>query len=456
MEENRRGPSKKRVAGREISKDDPGLDDDGSEPEMGSFKRASEDVIANRRIVKARRLHTPSQPMPSSSNPFSKINFIVPVNSKDETEKTSERNPLGDETPLFKQGSSKSENEVTGNGIKVDGEKEADDRDVDTEGNIDTTPPVEDEKEKNITDKDAAPSNVMNEDSLKDNEDNQGENLVVTGIKDTGTSIKAASDKTTVNEGAEKELVTEAKKQGAEHKDKSELTAPLSSFQQLSSSQNAFTGLSGTFSFGSLSKDGPAFSSGSGSLFGAHTSEKPAFSSFGMGSSNNGTNKLFGSNVADTIKAGGGGSSAPTMQEVPVETGEENEKVVFKADSILFEYINGGWKERGKGELKVDVSTVGAQKARLVMRARGNYRLILNSCLYPDMSLKAMDKRSVTFACVNTPGGGGKDGLTTFALKFRENTVMEEFRETVTAYKGKNDDDKPSKTPENSPKPSDA
>lgn len=35
--------------------------------------------------------------------------------------------------------------------------------------------------------------------------------------------------------------------------------------------------------------------------------------------------------------------------------GEEKEKVVFGVDVLLFEFYEGGWKEWGKGEIKVSV-----------------------------------------------------------------------------------------------------
>ena len=138
------------------------------------------------------------------------------------------------------------------------------------------------------------------------------------------------------------------------------------------------------------------------------------------------------------------------MQEVTVETGEENEKSVFNADSVLFEFLDGGWKERGKGEIKVNVSSTGTGKARLVMRARGNYRLILNAGLYSEMKLTAMEKKGVTFACMNSNGEGKKDGLSTFALKFKDPSIAEEFRAVVTEHKGKTTT-AGLKTPENSP-----
>ena len=98
----------------------------------------------------------------------------------------------------------------------------------------------------------------------------------------------------------------------------------------------------------------------------------------------------------------------------------------------MFEFLDGGWRERGKGEVKVNVSSNGG-KARLVMRAKGNYRLILNASLYPEMKLVSMDKKGITFACVNSEG---RDGLSTFALKFKDPTILEEFRVAVDKHKG--------------------
>ena len=130
---------------------------------------------------------------------------------------------------------------------------------------------------------------------------------------------------------------------------------------------------------------------------------------------------------------------------------KENEEVVFNADSVLFEFADGSWKERGKGELKVNVASE-TKKARLLMRSKGNYRLILNARLYPDMKLTNMDKKGVTFACLNS-ASEGKGGLSTFALKFKDGSIVEEFKAAVMEHKGETST--VLKTPENSPKASD-
>ncbi|RYR40834.1 nuclear pore complex protein NUP50A-like [Arachis hypogaea] len=142
------------------------------------------------------------------------------------------------------------------------------------------------------------------------------------------------------------------------------------SFQQLSSNQSAFTGLAGTGSntslscFGSMSKEEPALSSRTSSIIGLKN-DNP----LGAGLSNN-ANSCFGvSGASATISMSEGSGLA--LQEVATETGEENENVIFHANSVLFEFTDGSWKERGKGELKVNVQR-GTENARLLMRARGN------------------------------------------------------------------------------------
>ena len=99
----------------------------------------------------------------------------------------------------------------------------------------------------------------------------------------------------------------------------------------------------------------------------------------------------------------------------------------------------------------MNVSTIEAERARVLMRARGNYRLFLNASVYPDMELTNMEKRGITFACMNGTGEE-KEGLSTFALKFKDASIVEEFRAAVMAHKGETT--AVLKTPENSPKAS--
>ncbi|MCL7025757.1 hypothetical protein MKW94_000472 [Papaver nudicaule] len=403
-------PTKKRGALTEISRDNPGLDDeDTHEQETGTFKRASEEVLAARRIVKVRRQPTPAA---ASSNPFAGISLIPPAKA---------------ETGAVPTAS--------------------------VEAQIVSQKPVEDEVDSGI-----AKGVSETESNGKDKQlESKNEEKIAESSESVEKPIPVSESSTNPEPTAEKEDEKELEKNGEGDADPSGATTPLSSFGGLASSQNAFTGLAGTgfssssFSFGSIPTDGSAF--GSGSLFGLKSDKPPTFPPLNLGNSTNGSPAFGSTGTSDATTTKGAGGAVPSMPEVPVETGEENEKAVFNADAVLFEYLDGSWKERGKGELKVNIST-SADRARLVMRARGNLRLILNASLFPDMKLANMDKRGITFACINSSTGGeGKDALSTFALKFRDASVVEEFRAIVTTHKGKKT--APLKTPENSPKASD-
>lgn len=433
--ENALPPSKKRAAGRELSRDNPGLDDeeDSSEQESGTFKRAADEVLATRRIVKVRRNPTTST---LSSNPFAGI-CLVPSTEKSATV-----------TAATTEAVASSENkvsEVAKNDASEEAEKGQDENNKQSESQIDepvagTAVSSEPEKGEDESSKQSESKNEPAAPSAAE----KGESEPAADKKSIEDKENgAAVDEPGKSEADNGKTVGEDKTENEDEKDASRENADssrLSSFGQLSSSQNAFTGLAGTgfststFSFGS--KDGSALSSSSGSVF---------------GQINNGNSSLFNAPGASIVSKSEG-TGFPSMQEVVVETGEENEKVVFSADSVLFEFFEGAWKERGKGELKVNVSATVTGRARLLMRARGNYRLILNASLYPDMKLTNMEKKGITFACINS-ASEGKDGLSTFALKFKDASIVEEFRAAVMAHKG-NATAVP-KTPENSPKATD-
>ncbi|ONK80652.1 uncharacterized protein A4U43_C01F20210 [Asparagus officinalis] len=449
--------SKKRVAGRQISKENPELDDDGPEPEMGTFKKASDEVLATRRIVKVRR----SQPAVASSNPFASLGMVPPSDSiANATTNTSNGDEVG-----AKDGAD--ENKET----PVEGKGEESGSSINESNGEDSNKKVE-EKTCFPSAKDAS---KVEGDAVEE------ETPVIEAEKD----VKSGEAAKEIKEETEKKSSGEETEDGNAHEEKAEKEklenankdadgakpfASLSSFHQLSSSQNAFTGFAGTgfgtsspFSFGSVAKEGAEtssrtspFSFGSITKEGAGTASVTSLFSFGSssGPSAAASGHAFGfkSENPSSQSFGFGASNNGSSKEVPIETGEENEKAVFAADAILYEYSDGGWKERGKGELKLNISLSDAEKARLVMRARGNYRLILNACLYPDMTLTNMDKKGVTFACINS-AGEGNNALSTFALKFKDSSFAEEFRGAVAANKGKKNT--VLKTPENSPIASD-
>ncbi|KAL2831627.1 hypothetical protein BJY01DRAFT_226490 [Aspergillus pseudoustus] len=72
-----------------------------------------------------------------------------------------------------------------------------------------------------------------------------------------------------------------------------------------------------------------------------------------------------------------------------VETGEEEEKTYFSCKAKLFHFSDKEWKERGLGTFKVNVKVADGvedkKSARMIMRADGVLRVMLNSPLFKGM-----------------------------------------------------------------------
>ncbi|CAO2652898.1 Nn.00g023090.m01.CDS01 [Neocucurbitaria sp. VM-36] len=79
-------------------------------------------------------------------------------------------------------------------------------------------------------------------------------------------------------------------------------------------------------------------------------------------------------------------SSQPFLsQQQPHETGEEGEMTAWAGRAKLYtmagETGNRGWKERGVGTFKFNVTVEEPKKARFVLRADGTHRLLLNAAV---------------------------------------------------------------------------
>ncbi|GFF80926.1 ran-specific GTPase-activating protein 2 [Aspergillus udagawae] len=77
--------------------------------------------------------------------------------------------------------------------------------------------------------------------------------------------------------------------------------------------------------------------------------------------------------------------------ERQIETGEEQEKTYFSGKAKLFQFTNKEWKERGIGTFKVNVKVTEGQEdkkaARMIMRADGVLRVMLNTPLFKGMKV---------------------------------------------------------------------
>ncbi|KAL4956353.1 hypothetical protein BDW69DRAFT_192483 [Aspergillus filifer] len=77
--------------------------------------------------------------------------------------------------------------------------------------------------------------------------------------------------------------------------------------------------------------------------------------------------------------------------ERQIETGEEEEKTYFACKAKLFHFSDKEWRERGLGNFKVNVKVVDGvedkKSARMVMRADGVLRVMLNTALFKGMKV---------------------------------------------------------------------
>nr|CAD1829093.1 unnamed protein product [Ananas comosus var. bracteatus] len=193
--ENAAPASKKRVAGVQLSKDNPEVDDDTSETEMGTFQRASEEVMATRRIVKN---DTGSEANGTESGALLNEKEGKEENSGQSEDTTNEVTSKGDSTRLAEGG------EVE------NGAKETVDEAEEEAG--EETKAERTELEKTEAEKREAEEEKKDEEEKK--EDEEG---------------------TKVDEDEKKDNQEEKKE--SEQKEKSASATPFSSFKEMSSSQ---------------------------------------------------------------------------------------------------------------------------------------------------------------------------------------------------------------------------
>ncbi|KAL1800550.1 hypothetical protein ACET3X_000892 [Alternaria dauci] len=82
-------------------------------------------------------------------------------------------------------------------------------------------------------------------------------------------------------------------------------------------------------------------------------------------------------------------SGQPLLSQQPHETGEEGEETIWTGRAKLYnmggEGSNRGWKERGVGTFKLNITVDEPKKARFVLRAEGTHRLLLNAAVTKNM-----------------------------------------------------------------------
>ncbi|XP_018904841.1 uncharacterized protein RanBP3 isoform X1 [Bemisia tabaci] len=95
-------------------------------------------------------------------------------------------------------------------------------------------------------------------------------------------------------------------------------------------------------------------------------------------------------------------------EEVQVVTGEEEESNVLQINCKLFAFNNenGTWTERGRGTLRVNDKESGSKltSSRVVVRTVGNLRVVLNTKIWSEMTIKKSSEKSVQITAMDNSG----------------------------------------------------
>eukprot|EP00884_Botryococcus_braunii_P004636 jgi/Botrbrau1/14173/Bobra.182_3s0111.1 len=439
--------AKKRANDRQLSKHDASSEEE-EEEQPGTFQRAPEEVLRARRIVKARRggesVMAASAVQPTA-NPFANITLTIPGQS------------LAPTAPQPPAPGPKAEEAHATEGETLDAAAEAKKIPEDEEG-LEIPQSTDSGRAK-----DSEAAEVRIEDNVPQGaaEDVQPEGT--SKLPSTGAPLKEDDGKELGDGGEETPTTSQPPP----------VSSRFTSFATSTSAPFSFTANAGSgfpagggFTFGGFGSSTGNGISNVGGGFGAFKGSEPN-KPFSFGSASTSTSSfsfapptqtsafpvlhnvfgglgsaatpLFGSSLGSAV---GSVPKVTLPDEQKQVTGEEEERCMFSSEGVLFQLEDGAWKERGRGEMKCNVGPSG--RARLVMRQRGNLRLLLNANLWPDMKVITMDgNKGVTFAVVNAAKGeeGGKEEnteeplLLTYALRIKNPTKLADFTSVVNEYK---------------------
>ncbi|XP_071172819.1 E3 SUMO-protein ligase RanBP2-like [Mytilus edulis] len=124
---------------------------------------------------------------------------------------------------------------------------------------------------------------------------------------------------------------------------------------------------------------------------------------------------------------------------VDVVTGEEDEEVLFQHRSKLFRFVDGEWKERGVGDIKISKHKESG-KVRLLMRRAQIHKICLNHYLTQELELKPMPKTDgkawIWFAL---DFSDGEPAMQQLAVKFKNQEIANGFKKAFDDAKAKLD-----------------
>lgn len=118
----------------------------------------------------------------------------------------------------------------------------------------------------------------------------------------------------------------------------------------------------------------------------------------------------------------------PLPEKIVIKTGEEDEDVLYSHRAKLFRFVDGEWKERGLGDVKI-LKHKATDKIRVVMRREQIFKICLNHFLTHDIEYKTKDDKSWHFV-VNDYSESVLE-LMNFCLRFKTHEVALGFKTAI-------------------------
>lgn len=97
------------------------------------------------------------------------------------------------------------------------------------------------------------------------------------------------------------------------------------------------------------------------------------------------------------------GAQKRKYEEVEITTGEEDERNILEINCKLFTFIGNNYEERGRGMLRLNDSKSGSN-SRVVFRASGSFRLLLNTKVWRDQICEQPSQKSLRLTAFDTNG----------------------------------------------------
>ncbi|CAN7996944.1 unnamed protein product [Ixodes hexagonus] len=124
----------------------------------------------------------------------------------------------------------------------------------------------------------------------------------------------------------------------------------------------------------------------------------------------------------------------PLPPKVDVKTGEEGEELLYGHRAKLYRWLDGEWKERGLGDIKLLFDPT-AGRVRLLMRREPVLKVCLNHLLTRELQLSKKDDKVVLWSA--TDFSDGEPSPHQFALRLKTPQLADEFLAAVESAKAR-------------------